>query len=172
MTGSLLLGGAGPPWIPRGDGEEEEHHKEPRAFGLEEMTPSAFRKWLRISSRQPESAQVQAALMMVRAVSRPEEGDSPSSSPSPLPPQVVAMKATYPKVFEEAEGVEANPPVRHPIRLQDDAKPSHVKPYRFSETQKNEIKEQVSLLLHKGWVRPSSSPWGAPVLLVPKKDGT
>ena len=82
------------------------------------------------------------------------------------------MKATYPKVFKEAEGVEVNPPVRHPIRLQDGAKPSHVKPYRFSETQKNEMKEQVSLLLYKGWVRPSSLPWGAPVLLVPKKDGT
>ena len=172
VTGSLLLSGAGTPWIPRGDDEEEDPHREATALGLEEMTPSAFRKWLRVSSRQPESAQVQAALVMVRAVSQPEDGDSASSSPPPLPPQVVAMKATYPKVFEEAEGVEVNPPVRHPIRLQDGAKPSHVKPYRFSETQKNEMKEQVSLLLHKGWVRPSSSPWGAPVLLVPKKDGT
>ena len=80
--------------------------------------------------------------------------------------------ADFPKVFEEAEGVEKDPPVRHPIRLQDGARPSHVKPYRFSETQKNEMREQVSLLLHKGWIRPSLSPWGAPVLLVPKKDGT
>ena len=76
------------------------------------------------------------------------------------------------RFLRKPKGVEANPPVRYPIRLQDGAKPSHVKPYRFSETQKNEMKEQVSLLLHKGWVRPSSSPWGAPVLLVPKKDGT
>ena len=111
------MSGAGTPWIPRGDGEEEDPHREASALGLEEMTPSAFRKWLRVSLRQPESAQVQAALVMVRAASQPEEGDSASSSPPPLPPQVVAMKATYPKMFEEAEGVEVNPPVRHPIRL-------------------------------------------------------
>ena len=80
--------------------------------------------------------------------------------------------AAFPKVFEEATGVEPNPPVRHDIRLKDDTRPSHVKPYRFLETQKNEMREQVSVLLRKGWIRPSASPWGAPVLLVPKKDGT
>ena len=78
----------------------------------------------------------------------------------------------FPRVFEEATGVELNPPVKHPIRLQEGARPSHVKPYRFSETQKNEMKERITVLLHKGWIRPSSSPWGAPVLLVPKKNRT
>ena len=34
------------------------------------------------------------------------------------------------------------------------------------------MREQVALLHHKGWIRPSSSPWEAPVLLVPKKDRT
>ena len=37
--------------------------------------------------------------------------------------------AAFPKVFEEATGVEPNPPVRHDIRLKDDTRPSHVKPY-------------------------------------------
>ena len=35
-----------------------------------------------------------------------------------------------------------------------------------------EIKKQIKELLEKGYIRPSSSPWGAPVLLVEKKDGT
>ena len=35
-----------------------------------------------------------------------------------------------------------------------------------------ELKEQLQELLDKGYVRPSSSPWGAPVIFVPKKDGT
>ena len=35
-----------------------------------------------------------------------------------------------------------------------------------------ELKEQLEDLLHKGFVRPSISPWEAPVLFVKKKDGT
>ena len=35
-----------------------------------------------------------------------------------------------------------------------------------------EIKKQIKELLEKGYIRPSSSPWGAPVLLVEKKDGS
>ena len=80
--------------------------------------------------------------------------------------------ADFPLVFAEAERVEENPPVRHLIHLQDSTCPSYVKPYRFTETQRNEIKEQVMVLLQKRWIRPSASPWGAPVFLVPKKDGT
>ena len=170
VTGTLLVGGEGPPWVPKGDRGMGEEDAVAQASGIEEMTPSAFRKWLRVSLRQPSSASVSAALIMVRAVAPPEQAAAAASEP--LPPRVSALMADFPKVFEEAEGVEKDPPVRHPIRLQDGARPSHVKPYRFSETQKNEMREQVSLLLHKGWIRPSLSPWGAPVLLVPKKDGT
>ena len=35
-----------------------------------------------------------------------------------------------------------------------------------------ELKKQIRELLDKGYVQPSSSPWGAPVLFVEKKDGT
>ena len=35
-----------------------------------------------------------------------------------------------------------------------------------------ELKEQLKELLDKGFIRPSISPWGAPVLFVKKKDGT
>src|SRR5438552_18222896 len=35
-----------------------------------------------------------------------------------------------------------------------------------------ELKEQIQELLNKGFIRPSSSPWGALVIFVPKKDGT
>ena len=35
-----------------------------------------------------------------------------------------------------------------------------------------EIKKQIKELLEKGYIRRSSSPWGAPVLLVEKKDGS
>ncbi|XP_062201998.1 uncharacterized protein LOC133904517 [Phragmites australis] len=43
---------------------------------------------------------------------------------------------------------------------------------RMDANQLAELKEQMQELLDKGFIRPSSSPWGAPVIFVPKKDGT
>jgi len=35
-----------------------------------------------------------------------------------------------------------------------------------------ELKKQLKELAHKGYIRPSASPWGSPVLFVKKKDGS
>ncbi|KAJ4973762.1 hypothetical protein NE237_006936 [Protea cynaroides] len=43
-------------------------------------------------------------------------------------------------------------------------------PYRMAPTKLKELKTQLQELLDKGFIRPSISPWGAPVLLVKKKD--
>ena len=45
-------------------------------------------------------------------------------------------------------------------------------PYRMAPTELRELKTQLQELLDKGFIRPSVSPWGAPVLFVRKKDGT
>ena len=45
-------------------------------------------------------------------------------------------------------------------------------PYRMAPTELKELKTQLQELLDKGFIRPSVSPWGAPVLFVKKKDGT
>ena len=45
-------------------------------------------------------------------------------------------------------------------------------PYRMAPTELKELKSQLQELLDKGFIRPSVSPWGAPVLFVKKKDGT
>ena len=45
-------------------------------------------------------------------------------------------------------------------------------PYRMSVLELTELKMQLQELLDKGYIRPSVSPWGAPVLFVKKKDGT
>jgi hypothetical protein len=46
------------------------------------------------------------------------------------------------------------------------------RPYRIPINELVELKKQLAELRAKGFIRPSSSPWGAPVLLVEKKDGT
>jgi hypothetical protein len=42
----------------------------------------------------------------------------------------------------------------------------------MSDKQLAELKGQIQELQGKGYIRPNSSPWGAPVTFVPKKDGT
>jgi hypothetical protein len=45
-------------------------------------------------------------------------------------------------------------------------------PFSMTTPELAELKEHIRELLEKGFIRPSSSPWGAPVIFVPKKDGT
>jgi hypothetical protein len=45
-------------------------------------------------------------------------------------------------------------------------------PYRMSASELGELKKQLEELLEKKCIRPSVSPWGAPVLLVKKKEGS
>ncbi|XP_041025505.1 uncharacterized protein LOC121265907 [Juglans microcarpa x Juglans regia] len=61
--------------------------------------------------------------------------------------------------------------VDHDIALKDGTEPINVRPYRYVYYQKNEIEKQVQDMLQSGLVRPSTSPFSSPVLLVKRKDG-
>ena len=50
--------------------------------------------------------------------------------------------------------------------------PISIPPYRMAPLELQELKRPLQELLDKGYIRPSVSPWGAPVLFVKKKDGT
>ena len=50
--------------------------------------------------------------------------------------------------------------------------PVHRPPYKMSPLELDEAKKQIESMLEHGFVRPSDSPYGAPVLFVPKKDGS
>src|SRR5690606_41386727 len=58
------------------------------------------------------------------------------------------------------------------IELKPGTVPLSKAPYRMAPAEMAELKKQLEALLEKGFVRPSSSPWGAPVLFVKKKDGS
>ncbi|XP_070049722.1 uncharacterized protein [Nicotiana tomentosiformis] len=58
------------------------------------------------------------------------------------------------------------------IVLDLDTQPISIPPHRMAPKELKELKEQLEELPSKGFVRPSVSPWGAPVLFVKKKDGT
>ncbi|MCO5553939.1 hypothetical protein L7F22_007465 [Adiantum nelumboides] len=60
----------------------------------------------------------------------------------------------------------------HAIELIPGSSPPNKPPYRVSQAQQEEIMRQANELVEKGMVRPSSSPFCSPVLLVHKKGGT
>ncbi|GJS80826.1 zinc finger, CCHC-type, retrotransposon gag domain protein [Tanacetum coccineum] len=58
------------------------------------------------------------------------------------------------------------------IELIPGAEPISKAPYRMAPVELKELKEQLQEMLENGFIRPSVSPWGAPVLFVKKKDGS
>jgi hypothetical protein len=58
------------------------------------------------------------------------------------------------------------------IELKPGTTPIYKTPYRLATPELAELKEHVKELLEKGIICPSSSPWGALVIFVPKKDDT
>ena len=116
---------AGGPWLLKGDSSEEGKHMG-STDEQAEITPSAYRKLVRVATRCKDERDPGIFLVVVRTVNVDEP---PTSSQTDLYPGTQALMSEYPRVFEEAEGVEKDPPVRYAICLENDAKPSHVKPY-------------------------------------------
>ena len=58
------------------------------------------------------------------------------------------------------------------IDLVPGTSPIAKRPYRMAAPELAELKKQLEELQQSGFIRPSSSPWGAPVLFVKKKDGS
>ncbi|GJS00062.1 putative reverse transcriptase domain-containing protein [Tanacetum coccineum] len=80
-----------------------------------------------------------------------------------------------PVVKDFPEDLPGLPPVRQVefhIDLVPGAAPAARAPYRLAPSEMKELSDQLQDLCDKGFIRPSSSPWGAPVLFVKKKDGS
>jgi hypothetical protein len=75
-------------------------------------------------------------------------------------------------VFQEVPGLPPKRDIDFSINLMPGAAPVSKAPYRMSTPELKELQLQLEELLKKGYIRPSVSPWGSPVLFVKKKDGT
>ncbi|GBG71424.1 hypothetical protein CBR_g8844 [Chara braunii] len=93
-----------------------------------------------------------------------------SSTDSPSDPRITELLDAYSDVFEGPHGVVPDRPIRHEIILEDGAVPPRGCIYRMSEEELSVLRAQLDDLLEKGWIRPSSSPYGASVLFVRKKN--
>nr|AAR89003.1 putative polyprotein [Oryza sativa Japonica Group]ABF96826.1 retrotransposon protein, putative, Ty3-gypsy subclass [Oryza sativa Japonica Group] len=85
----------------------------------------------------------------------------------------IPIVCEYPEVFPE--DLTTMPPKREiefRIDLAPGTAPIYKRPYRMAANELAEVKKQVDEQLQKGYIRPSTSPWGAPVIFVEKKDKT
>ncbi|GKG25991.1 hypothetical protein Tco_0399137, partial [Tanacetum coccineum] len=85
----------------------------------------------------------------------------------------VPIVQDFPDVFpEDLPGLPLTRQVEFQIYLIPGAASIAQAPYRLAPSEMKELSEQLKELSDKGFIRPSSSPWGAPVLFVKKKDGS
>jgi ribonuclease HI len=85
----------------------------------------------------------------------------------------VPIVREFPDVFpDDLPGLPPARQVEFRIDLVPGAAPVAKAPYRLAPLEMQELSSQLQELLDKGFIRPSSSPWGAPILFVKKKDGS
>ncbi|GKA31151.1 putative reverse transcriptase domain-containing protein [Tanacetum coccineum] len=85
----------------------------------------------------------------------------------------VPIVRNFPKVFpEDLSGLPPTRQVEFQIDLIPGAAPVAWAPYRLAPSEMKELSDQLQELSDKGFITPSSLPWGAPVLFVKKKDGS
>ncbi|GJZ99394.1 putative reverse transcriptase domain-containing protein [Tanacetum coccineum] len=91
----------------------------------------------------------------------------------PLPDGKIVVVRDFPEVFlDDLSGLLTIREIEFQIELIPGAMPVAKYPYRLAPSKMKELSEQLKELQAKGLIRPSSSPWGAPVLFVKKKDGS
>lgn len=146
-------------------------------FGIKSRTPSctavcsvqlqglirrgAIDQCLQFKATMPESQQQGQT---VHSIAVPDKNQWPK--------EVQQLLTQYEDVFRESHELPPQRPFDHHIDLLPGAPPVNVRPYRYSPAQKSEIEKQLAQMLEDGIIKPSSSPYASPVLLVRKKDGS
>jgi hypothetical protein len=103
----------------------------------------------------------------------PSQGSTQSCafSMTELPLKKIPVVCEYADVFpDELLGMPPDRDIEFAIELQPGTTPISKRPYRMPPVELAELKKQLQELLDKGFIRPSTSPWGCPALFVKKKD--
>jgi hypothetical protein len=87
------------------------------------------------------------------------------------PVKKISVVCEYADVFpDEFLGMPPDRDIEFAMKLQPGTTPISKRPYRMPPAELAELKKQLQELLDKGFIRPSTSPWGFPALFVKKKD--
>jgi hypothetical protein len=98
------------------------------------------------------------------------EAHAHSIDTDPDRPFIDDLLREYDDVFAEPHGLPPSRPYDHRIHLLPGTAPVAVRPYHYPQLQKDELEHQCSAMLAQGIIRPSTSLFSAPVLLVKKAD--
>ena len=112
-------------------------------------------------------------IYLVNVIEGHEHVNAVQSEPLPQDAELTALLNEYRDVFPSELPAKLPPErsVYHAIPLKDSVAPSKRKMYRLSQHEVAELNAQVASLLEKGYIQPSNSPYGHPVLFVKKKNG-
>ncbi|GBG80876.1 hypothetical protein CBR_g31432 [Chara braunii] len=110
-----------------------------------------------------EQLEEQVFVAYLRPITEPKED-------TPIDPAIAKLLEEFKDLAEPPTGVVSRP-IQHRIEIEPGSRTPKGAVYRMSPRELEELRKQLDELLEKGWIRPSSSPFGAPVLFVPKKEG-
>ncbi|GJP55984.1 hypothetical protein CLOM_g15021, partial [Closterium sp. NIES-68] len=90
-----------------------------------------------------------------------------------VPDDLAKIIREYPEIFLDdlPSGLPPERPQDHKIELEPSAQPTVRTQWRLTQPELQELRNQLDYLLAKGFIRPSTSPFAAPILFTPKKDG-
>ncbi|GBG77967.1 hypothetical protein CBR_g25898 [Chara braunii] len=89
---------------------------------------------------------------------------------SEIPANIRHLLDRFPEVLAEPRGVPERP-VKHKIEIIEGSVHPKGCVYRMGQGELEDLQRQIDDMIDRGWIRPSESEFGAPVLFVPKKGG-
>ena len=96
--------------------------------------------------------------------------DNPTESK--LSADIEALLEQYDDLFQALKGTPPAHRVEHQINLESGTRALMRRPYRLSAAQVADAQQQLQKAMEEGWIVPSQSAWGMPILMVPKKNNT
>ena len=131
--------------------------------------------WLHVAdglTKQKESDQDNLLQLHSVTASSAEESKELEQFYQSIPENLRSIVDQFPKLFAPPDSDPPVRPVKHYIYVSPDTVPAARRAYRLGDKKREAMMEQMRELIDKGWVVPSASPWAAPILFVPKDDGT
>ncbi|XP_052197382.1 uncharacterized protein LOC127804547 [Diospyros lotus] len=129
--------------------------------------PKSNGEWIMFQGQDRKIKRERGVTLQALQIAKPESGKKS------LELESVRVVKEYPEVFpEELPGLPPQREIEFLIDLVPGTQPISIPPYKMAPAEMRELKEQLQDLTDKRFIRPSVSPWGAPILFVKKKDGT